>query len=96
MSPAAFINSMNFHQSLDVANKKEQLVGHLKKNGAVLDEVIIAPTDDEKYQGFIKAYVDTLDAQRAIAPYIKSDVIVLGVFDKYRIRRDNLLSISEI
>lgn len=87
---------MNFFEALAIANHKEQLVGNLKKNGATLDEIVIAPSDAAEYQEFVKVYVDTLDAQRAIAPYINSDVIVLGVFDKNRIRHNNAIFISKI
>lgn len=87
---------MNFFEALVVANQKEKLVGKLGKNGATLDEVIIAPSNAEAYQRFISSYIDTLDAQKSIAPYIESDVKVLGVFDKIRIRRENVIYISEI
>lgn len=87
---------MKFLEALAVANQKEKLIGKLIKNGATLDEVIIAPSKVEDYQLFIKNYIDTLDAQKSIAPYIESDVSVLGVFDKIRIRQDNALLISEI
>lgn len=87
---------MKFLEALVVANEKEQLVGKLKMNGATLDEIIIVPSDVEEYQSFIKAYTHTLNAQQSIVPYMESDVIVLGVFDKKRIRQENVLAISEI
>lgn len=87
---------MKFFDALVVANRKAKLVGKLKQNGATLDDVIIAPSNAEDYQCFINSYIDTLDAQKSIAPYIESDVIVLGVFDKIRIRRENALVLSEI
>ena len=87
---------MKFLEALVVANQKEKLIGRLIKNGATLDEVIIAPSNAEDYQIFIKSYIDTLDAQKSIEPYIESDVNVLGVFDKIRIRQDNAFLISEI
>lgn len=87
---------MNFIDALITVNQKEKFVGRFSKNGATLDEIIIAPSNAEEYQSFIKTYVDTLDAQQSIEPYINSDLIVLGVFDKMRIRQENVLFISEI
>ena len=87
---------MNFNEALEDVNQKKELVGKLQQNGAILDELIIAPSNSEDYRHFIKTYIDTLNAQQAIIPYIQSDVIVLGVFDKKRIYQDNALIISEI
>lgn len=87
---------MKFFEALVVANQKEELIGKLIINGATLDEVIIAPSNAIDYQRFITSYIDTLDAQKSIAPYIEADVKVLGVFDKIRIRQDNAFLISEI
>lgn len=87
---------MRFFEALAVANQKEKLIGKLEKNGAILDEVIIAPSNAEDYQHLISSYIDTLDAQKSIVPYIESDVIVVGVFDKLRIRQENTIVISEI
>lgn len=87
---------MRFFEALAVANQKEKLIGKLEKNGAILDEVIIAPSNAEDYQHFISSYIDTLDAQKSIVPYIESDVIVVGVFDKLRICQENTIVISEI
>lgn len=87
---------MKFYEALVVANQKEELIGKLKIKGATLDEVIIAPSNAIDYQHFINSYFNTLDAQKSIAPYIESDVKVLGVFDKIRIRQANVFLISEI
>lgn len=87
---------MNFFEALAVANEREQLIGKKTEKGATLDEIIIAPSNAEEYQNFINAYIDTLDAQLSIIPYMQSDVIVLGVFDKNRIRQDNVIAISKI
>lgn len=87
---------MKFFEALVVANQKEKLIGKLIIKGATLDEVIIAPSNAIDYEHFINSYFNTLDAQKSIAPYIESDVKVLGVFDKIRIRQDNAFFISEI
>lgn len=94
--PVGHTMIMNFFEALEVANQKEQLVGKLRINGATLDEIIIAPSDAEEYQEFIKIYTNTLDAQKSIAPYIESDVTILGVFDKYRIRQEGCLAIDKL
>ena len=87
---------MTFTEALHIADSKSHLIRNHIFNGAILDEVIIAPKDKQEYEQFTKIYIQTLDAQKAILPYIQSDLIVLGVFDKYRIRKEGLLIISEI
>ena len=95
-SPFVNFIKMKFFEALTVVNQKVHLIGKLRQNGAILDEIIIAPSQGEEYDNFIQTYIDSLDAQKSIAPYIQSDVVVLGVFDKSRITHENTLIISEI
>lgn len=94
--PAATKRNMKFKEALLVANEKEKLVKQLKFNGATLDEVLIAPTNPDEFSKFEKSYVDTLNAEAAIVPFMQSDLKVIGVFDKHLIRKENIVIFSEI
>lgn len=87
---------MTFLKALEVANEKSHLVNVLKSHEAVLSEIIIAPSDKIEFEQFKKLYIETLDAQEAVVPFMQSDLIVLGVFDKHRILKEGILLISEI
>lgn len=90
------MNTMTFVEALNIANQKEALVNRLTSNNAILNEVIIAPTDPNEFAKFKQSYIHTLDAQRSIAPFIKSDLMVLGVFDKLRIKKEGILLMKEL
>lgn len=87
---------MTFVEALNIANQKEDLVNKLISNNAILSEVIIAPTDLAEFEEFKQSYIQTLDAQKAVIPFIKSDLMVLGVFDKHRIKKEGILLIREL
>lgn len=87
---------MTFKEALSVANTKLELVGKLSMKGAILSEVIIVPSDPHEFTCFKKLYTNSLNAQESIVPFINSDVIVLGVFDKFRIPNEGVFLFSEI
>lgn len=93
---AAKRTKMTFKEALILANQKKELIGNLTKSGATLDEVLIAPTNPTSFDDFKLAYVNSLNPHEAIVPYIDQDCFVVGVFDKYRIRQENIIIISEI
>lgn len=87
---------MTFQEALKVANEKECLVNKLSLNNATLNEVLIAPTDPEEFAIFTQHYQQTLDAQKSIMPFIQSNLIVLGVFDKHRIIHEGIFLTKEL
>lgn len=94
--PCGSNNKMTFKEALAIANQKSNLVGTVNSEGATLDEIIIAPSNPTEFAQFEKLYNETLDAQKSIVPFMQSDLIVLGVFDKYRIRKENIILVSEV
>ena len=90
------MKTMTFAEAINIANKKESLVNRLTSNNVTLNEIIIAPTDPDEFAKFIQSYIQTLDAQISIVPFIKSDLMVLGVFDKTRIKDEGILLIKEV
>lgn len=87
---------MTFQNALEVANEKSHLINVLKFHGAILSEIIIALSNSIEFERFKKIYIQTLNAQRAIVPFMQSDLIVLGVFDMHRIQKEGILIVSEI
>ena len=87
---------MNLEEAMQIAKKKEVLIRTYKYKGAVLDEVIIAPSDTSKFERFRQLYMRNLNAQEALIPFINDDVIVIGVFDKARILNEGFLIFSDI
>lgn len=81
---------MTFKEALIIAKDKEKMIGSVR-NGARLDEILIAPTNPRELEKFKIAYITNLNAQASIIPFVQSDVEIYGVYDKFRIRQDNCL-----
>ena len=80
---------MDFFNAVKLAEANEHLVGKVVK-GATIDEIIIMPTDEEEQKAYWQYFVQYLDAQRAIVPFMTSDVEVFALFDKGSIRSKSL------
>lgn len=90
--------TMKFFDAVQLADSKKHLVGKTIK-GTTLDEIIIVPTSTSEFDAFKLLYVQTLDAQQSIIPFMNSDVDVVGVCDKSKIHKMglfNYIRISEI
>ena len=80
---------MDFISAVKLVKANEHLLG-TKVNGASIDEIIIVPTKEEECKSFLFSYISTLDAQKSIAPFIQSDVEIQAVFDKKKIKTENV------
>ena len=80
---------MDFFKAVKLAKANEHLVGKVVK-GAMVDEIIIMPTNEEEQKAYWQYFVKYLDAQRAIVPFMTSDVEVFALFDKRLIRSENI------
>ena len=72
---------MNYLEAKKLKEKNSHIIG-LKYNGSIIDELIIHPTEPKEFEKFIKEYLDSFDAQKAILGFKEKDVIVSAVFDK--------------
>lgn len=81
---------MTFNEALKLIKDNRNLIGRIVK-GAPMDEFVVVPTNPESKAKFEKIYIQTLDAQKAIAPFLSEDVIVRIVCDKKEIRDDNII-----
>lgn len=86
---------MNFIEAMKVADANQHLIGKSWK-GATIEEIIIVPTDPIQSEEFSRMYIQTLDAQQSIVPYMNSDVDVFVVCDKQQIRTQKFLICTSI
>ena len=86
---------MNFTDAVKIAEANQHLIGKIWKE-ATIDESIIAPTDSSQWEEYGRMYVQTLNAQQSIAPFVNYDVEVFVVFDKHSIRTQNLIVYTSI
>lgn len=87
---------MKFLEAVELASKKSNLIGTSTDNGGTIDDIIIVPTDRLEQEIFIRNYLISFDAQQSIVPYMNSDVQVLAVIDKKRIREQNIFLYTTI
>jgi hypothetical protein len=79
---------MDFYDAVKLAKANEHLVGKIVK-GATIDEIIIMPTDEEEQKAYSMSFAQNLHAQRAIIPFMASDVEVFALFNKRMMRSEN-------
>ena len=79
---------MNYYRAVELAKANEHLIGKVADKG-VIEEIIIMPTNEEEQQSFIGLFWRFMDAERAIQPFMASDVEVFALFEKKQIRVNN-------
>lgn len=72
---------MNFLDAVKLAKANEHLIGKDYLNGRI-DEVIIVPTNEIEFDKYKRIFKKTLDAQKAIEPFMESDVEVWLLINK--------------
>lgn len=80
---------MIFNDALKTINAHKNIVGKCI-DGAIIDELIIAPTNQKLWKQYEKMYIESLDAQQSVIPFINDDLEVFVVFDKKKIRIYNV------
>ena len=86
---------MKFIDALKIAKANEHLIGTTMK-GSSIDEIIIMPTDKKESEEVQVLFGQTLNPQQSIAPFMGSDVEVYALFDKRRIRTENLFLVTNL
>lgn len=86
---------MDFFSAVKLAEANEHLVGKVV-NRDVVEEIIIMPTDEREQEQFKQCFAQYLDAQRAIAPFMTSDVDVYALFQKNSIRSTGFIAVWRI
>ena len=82
---------MEFKKAVEIKAQNKELIGE-KVNGAVIDEILIYPTEKESFQKFLQLYRRYNDADHAIAPFVNEDVEVRCLVDKSRFFTQNLFA----
>ena len=86
---------MDFFNAVKLAEANEHLVGKVV-NRDVIEEIIIMPTDEREQELYKQYFVQYMDAQRAIAPFMTSDVDVYALFQKHLIRTTGFFVVWKI
>ena len=81
---------MNFQKAKLIKEQNVNLIGKMH-NGATIDELVLFPTDSKLSEKFTKLYLLTLDGDKAIIPFIGTDVDIVAIFDKDRIMKHKVL-----
>lgn len=83
---------MRYEQACQIVNNNLHLLGQAYL-GQTIDELIIAPANQQHFQEFELVYVRNLDAQLAIRPFINEDVEVYVIVGRNLIRQAYVLPI---
>ena len=81
---------MGIKEALEKINTHKNLLGK-QLNGASIDDLIIVPTNIALKRQFEELYISSLDAQAALVPFLDKDVDIMVIFDKHRIRNQNII-----
>lgn len=76
---------MDFFSAVKLAKANEHLVGKVV-NKDMIEEIVIMPTDEKQQESYKQLFAQYMDAQRAIAPFMASNVEVYALFNKRMIR----------
>lgn len=86
---------MDFYKAVKIAKANERLVGKIV-DGAAIEEIIIIPTDEKQLESYKQLFAQYLDAQRAIVPFMSSDVEVYALFNKRMIRSSGFFMVCSV
>ena len=86
---------MNLKETTELKNKNEHLIGQ-KYRGGTIDEIIIRPKNDEELDFFMKSYLRTMNAEKSLQPFLKSDLQVFVVFNKAEMKKNSVIWMTEI
>lgn len=86
---------MNYNEAIKIKNKNNHLIG-FKYRGEMIDEIILCPSNRPDFLKFSKVYMNCLNAEIALKPYINGDIAIIAVMNKERIRFDAMFSQTEI
>ena len=81
---------MNFQKAKLIKELNINLIGKIY-NEATIDELVLFPTNAELSERFTKLYLRTLDGDKAIIPFIGTDVDIVAIFDKNSIMKQHVL-----
>lgn len=86
---------MNFIEAIEIAKHKSTLIGS-NIGGHILDDILVVPTNPSELKQFQQLFLETLDPYKSIAPFMNTDVKVIGIFNKQLIREQNIFCYMNI
>lgn len=82
---------MNFETALKLIRENSNLIGKKIAMGTI-DELVIYPNEENAKNTFKNIYVQTLNAKKAIEPFINEDVSISAIINKKGITQKIFLS----
>ncbi|RZJ36588.1 MAG: hypothetical protein EOO51_00270 [Flavobacterium sp.] len=82
---------MKYKDAQALVERNKHLIG-VKIKGAKIDELVIHPTEQGAHDEFVRSYVNTRNAEKAIQPYMNQDVGVYAIVDKGRISAQGIFA----
>lgn len=86
---------MNFSEALELKNNNRHLIGQ-KYRGAIIDEIIIRPINENDFEIYMRSYLRTMNAEIVLKPFVNSELRVDVICDREKINRNNLILRTEI
>lgn len=81
---------MKYNDAQEKKRNSEYLIGK-NYRGAIINEIIIFPVEPAKLESFKLVYYETLNAEKAIEPFINDQVDVVAILLKQQIEQNNML-----
>lgn len=81
---------MNFEEALQKIKDNSHLIG-AKITMGTIDELVVYPTNGEAKKVFKDIFFQTLNSEKAIAPFINDDVSVSAIVNKKGIKQEFFL-----
>lgn len=81
---------MKYSDALEIKRNSEYLIGK-NYRGAIISEIIIFPVEATKLESFKLEYYETLNAEKALEPFIDEQLDVVAILAKELIEENNIL-----
>lgn len=86
---------MDYNEALVVKGKNLNLIGSTNDRGFVISQLIIVPSDSNSRKEFMKLFLQSMDSELAIQPFIKENLEVWAI-DLEHLRNANILFYERI
>lgn len=86
---------MDYNEALVVKGKNLNLIGSTNDRGFVISQLIIVPSDSNSRKEFMKLFLQSMDSELAIQPFVKENLEVWAI-DLEHLRNANILFYERI
>ena len=86
---------MDYNEALVVKGKNLNLIGSTNNQGFAISQLIIIPSDPNSQKEFMRLFLQSMNSDSAIQPFIKEDLEVWAI-DLEHLRNANILFYERI